>query len=209
MMSNLHLLLRVPSFSRWPLKLHFFNTDVFTAWQKWCKIANDQLRPTLVVVTDFDPEALSGPGGRIGPTSEGEEQSEEEQPQQWGINALPLDYEPIKDYVTKGKEISEFERQGKCVVCSEKLPPGDGLHAVCTNASCDGVGHLSCWSRHFLAAGEADCILPVQGRCPKCKEEVHWGVMMKELTLRVRGNKEVEKLLKQKRRRATKKASKA
>lgn len=206
-MSNLHLLLRVPSFSRWPLKLHFFNADVFAAWQKGCQTATEQLRSSLVVVTDFEPEAPPNPGSS-GPASEGNDaQGEEAEPQPWGINALPLGYEPITEYITKGQEIPEFERQGNCVVCREVLPPGEGLHAVCTNTGCSGVGHLSCWSRHLLGAGEADNILPLQGRCPKCKEEVHWGVMMTELTLRVRGKKEVEKLLKRKRRRAAKHAA--
>ncbi|KAL2018138.1 hypothetical protein VTK56DRAFT_1214 [Thermocarpiscus australiensis] len=200
-LSNLHLLLRVPSFARWPLKVHFFVPEVYAAWGKWCATANEPLRPSLEVVTDFGSSAGQVAGEEGATTREGEEWIEGEQPQAWGIHALPLDYEPIKDYVAKGQEIFEFERQGDCVVCREALPPGEGLQAVCTNAGCDAVGHLSCWSRHFLAARESDSILPIEGQCPKCKGEVHWGDMMKELTLRIRGQKEVEKLLKRKRRR--------
>jgi structure-specific endonuclease subunit SLX1 len=120
-----------------------------------------------------------------------------------------LDYEPVKEYVAKGREIFEFERQGRCVVCQEEMKSGEGLHALCTHDGCDGVGHVSCWSKYFLKNDEEGGILPVQGQCPKCKKEVDWADMMKELTLRIRGQKEVEKLLKQKRKRVAKKANKA
>nr|6SEH_A Chain A, Structure-specific endonuclease subunit SLX1 [Thermothielavioides terrestris]6SEH_C Chain C, Structure-specific endonuclease subunit SLX1 [Thermothielavioides terrestris]6SEI_A Chain A, Structure-specific endonuclease subunit SLX1 [Thermothielavioides terrestris]6SEI_C Chain C, Structure-specific endonuclease subunit SLX1 [Thermothielavioides terrestris] len=204
--ANLHLLLRVPSFARWPLRVHFFRRDVFAAWEKWCAAASERLRPSLAVVTDFE----GGSEGLAGAVVGGEEGRERgEGAPCWGIHALPLDYEPIKDYVAKGQEIFEFERQGACVVCREEMASGDGLQALCTNQGCDGVGHLSCWSRHFLKGAEADSILPVQGQCPKCGGEMEWGNMMKELTLRTRGQKEVEKLLKRKRRRATKKTANA
>jgi structure-specific endonuclease subunit SLX1 len=202
-MSNLHLLLRVPSFSRWPLRVHFFNREVFGAWEKWCAKAKEQLRATLAVVTDF--------GRGASPTGSGTEAASVDKVggvlHTWGIHALPLDYEPIKEYVAKGRDIFEFERQGRCVVCGEEMQPGEGLHAVCANNGCDGVGHLSCWSRHFLEGDEAGAIVPVQGQCPKCHSELHWGDMMRELTLRVRGQKEVDKLLKRKARRGEKKAA--
>ncbi|KAL2130054.1 hypothetical protein VTI74DRAFT_6948 [Chaetomium olivicolor] len=200
--SNLHLLLRVPSFERWPLRVHFFNRDAFGAWEKWRGSLGEEERQRvgLKVETDF--------GDGVG-KERGEKDEEGEGADAWGIHALPLDYEPIKNYVAKGQEIFEFERQGRCVVCGEEMPTGKGLHALCTNEGCDGAGHLSCWSRQFLKGGESERILPVEGRCPKCNGEVHWGEMMKELTLRTRGPKDVEKLLKRKRRRTAKMASRA
>lgn len=204
-MSNLHLLLRVPSFARWPLKVHIFNADALEAWTEWCATTDQQLRPSLEVVTDLGGGLLSDAGGEAAAAG-AETQSQGGHTPPRGIYALPLDYEPIRDYVAKGQEIFESGRQGRCVVCDEELPTGEGLQAVCTNAGCDGVGHLSCWSRHLLGPEDAGSILPVHGRCPKCDGEVYWGDMMKELTLRVRGEKEVEKLLKKSRRRATKKA---
>lgn len=208
-LSNLHLLLRVPSFARWPLKLHFFVPEVYAVWRKQCAAVAEPLRPGFTVATDFGGEAQKASGKESGATLGGEEEQGEGEPAQpRGIHALPLDYQPIRDYVAKGQEIFEFERQGNCVVCRGTMLPGEGLHALCTNAGCDGVGHLSCWSRHFLAAREGDSILPVQGRCPKCNKEIFWGDMMKELTLRVRGPRDVEKLLRRKRGRGAGKASK-
>ncbi len=204
--SNLHLLLRVPSFGRWPLALHFFDRDVFAAWERWVVSSKEVVRESLRVFTDFgggegkDKEVVAG---------DGEDGGEEVEAPPWGIHALPLDYEPIKEYVTKGQEIFEFEQQGKCIVCREELPSEGGLHVLCSNEGCNGVGHLSCWSRQLLGGRDSEHIVPVEGQCPKCKGEVQWGTMMKEMTLRLRGRKEVEQLLKTKRKRATKKTAKA
>ncbi|KAH9909716.1 GIY-YIG catalytic domain-containing protein [Xylariomycetidae sp. FL2044] len=195
-LSNLHLLLRVPTFARWPLTVHFFNAGVHTAWTKWCATANEPLRDTIKVLTDFEPEPapLSAPEGSA-------RQRGKRAVQPWGIHALPLNYAPLKDYVTKTQSIYAFEREGDCVVCGETLEPGEGLHATCSNAGCEGTGHISCWSRHMLGDANTDDIIPISGHCPKCRGEVSWGEMMKEMSLRMRGAKEVEKLLKKPRKR--------
>jgi len=231
-LSNLHLLLRVPSFARWPLRLHFFVPEVFRAWGRCCGKAEKgvgagseaearvvgKLRAGFTVVTDFEKEHRQQ---SLGTAAAGEEDEEDieggggeggggAKPPAWGIHALPLDYEPIKDYVAKGQSIFEFERQGDCVVCRETIDPEKegGLHAICTNDGCEAVGHLLCWKRHFMprttSEGDDDDILPIQGRCPKCQGEIQWVDMMKELTLRLRGKTEVQKLLKTKRRRVVK-----
>jgi structure-specific endonuclease subunit SLX1 len=200
-LSNLHLLLRVPSFARWPLKLHFFDAGVYATWQRWCATANEPLRSSISVVTDFKPEAVTNTVDQQGETETSEEG---QQARPWGIHALPLDYQPVKEHVAKGQAVFEFEREGDCVVCHKPIQAGAGLHVVCSNDGCEGVGHLLCWSRHMLLDNEAEDILPIQGHCPKCKGEVLWGDMMKELTLRLRGGKDVQKLLKTRKRRAPK-----
>ncbi|TPX09551.1 uncharacterized protein E0L32_009294 [Thyridium curvatum] len=189
--SNLHLLLRVPSFARWPLKLHFFAPDVFTAWERWCNQSKETLGASRQVVTDFGPGAVTtASSAQAGADSTAEES--------WGIHSLPLDYAPVKGYVAKGRQLFDFEQQGDCVVCEEPMRPDDGLYALCPNDGCDGVGHLRCWSRHMLdkePRSADEPIIPVQGSCPKCGSDIEWGHMMKELSLRVRGQKEVDKLL--------------
>lgn len=194
-MSNIHLLLGVPSFSRWPLRLHFFNADVHKVWEKTKAAAKEPLRPNLPVITDFGPSTTTSAR-----TLESEDEGDAPKSPSWGINALPVDYVPIKDYVAKGREVFGFEREGHCVVCREHMPPGEGVYALCANDGCEGVGHLSCWSRHLIPPRERqDSLLPVDGTCPKCSGKIQWVDMMKELTLRTRGSKEVDRLLKKKR----------
>lgn len=235
-LSNLHLLLRVPSFCRWPLKLHFFDEDVYKKWTRHCTTAsNELLRSTLEVVTDFKPAgaveelavipeprpdilrddlseadlAMSEKEEEDGAASDSDttaEGSTRPVGPSWGIHALPLDHTPLAPYLEKGQGISTFEREGSCVVCHQQLDPGLGIYAVCPADGCEGVGHLDCWSRHLLrqgGEGETDTvILPVEGRCPECGGTVRWGDMMRELTLRIRGQKEVDKVLRKSRRAA-------
>ncbi|KAI1805963.1 hypothetical protein F4811DRAFT_195394 [Daldinia bambusicola] len=193
-LSNLHLLLRVPSFSRLPLNVHFFVLEAYKAWQNWCNSVDEPLRNTIGVLTDFGPMGTSSGGGESA-------DAEDEPEQPWGIHALPLDYTPLKSYVTKTKSIYDFEREGNCIICQEHLDPGKGLYATCSNIDCEGTGHLTCWSKHMLGKEASENIIPISGHCPKCRGEVVWGDLMKEMSLRLRGPKEVEKLLKKPRRR--------
>ncbi|KAI0908955.1 hypothetical protein F4823DRAFT_596515 [Ustulina deusta] len=180
--SNIHLLLRVPSFARWPLQLHFFAPEVHRAWTDCCDAASEPLRKTIPVYTDFAPISA-------------DESTSTEVLSPRGIHALPLDYAPMKSYVEKTRSLYSFEREGECVVCSENLAHGEGLYATCSNALCEATGHVSCWSRHLLGSNPGEDILPISGCCPRCEGEVIWGDMMKEMSLRLRGQKVVEKLL--------------
>ncbi|KAK7749654.1 Slx4p interacting protein [Cytospora paraplurivora] len=233
-LSNLHLLLRVPSFARWPLSLHIFDRDVFARWNRYCAASGvEPLRSTLEVVTDFGPAAVEEEETEVTPKKKRKTKIEEIKPRKiveeeevatesdeqgdvaeneatakpnWGIHALPLDHRSLAPYLEKGQEISIFEREGNCVICQQQLTHEKGLYAICSNGECEGVGHLDCWSRHLLYQGDGDdaqgLILPMEGQCPKCSGRVKWSDMMRELTLRVRGPKEVEKVLKRNKRAA-------
>ncbi|EPE08502.1 giy-yig catalytic domain containing protein [Ophiostoma piceae UAMH 11346] len=200
--ANLHLLLGVPSFTRWPLRLHVFAPEVLAAWNKWLKTSNNTKPPTLELVTDFSSASSS--------TTDTEAKT--------GVHAMPVDYTPLQDYVDKARDIFTFEREGDCAVCHETLPSGqNGLYAVCPNTSCEAVGHLRCWSGYLLSKEapmsasdtedelvgavhtDKQPLMPVRGNCPKCGGPVVWADMMKELTLRLRAPKEVDKLVKAKR----------
>lgn len=218
---NLHLLLRVPSFSRWPLKLHFFDEEVYGKWGAHCVTADvGPLRRTLEVVTDFKPTAVEDLMTKTKPDSIFEDglsdsddddaaevdagQDEQSAGPSWGIHALPLDHSALAPYLEKGQDITTFEREGACVICREQLDHDGGLYAICPSVGCEGVGHLDCWSRHLLREqgedGDDTVVLPTEGGCPECGVAVRWGDMMKELTLRTRGQQEVDKLLRKSRR---------
>jgi structure-specific endonuclease subunit SLX1 len=55
---------------------------------------------------------------------------------------------------------------------------------------------MTCLSKHFLK-DESDSMLPIKGTCPNCNAELRWVDVVKELSLRMRGQKEVQKLLKE------------
>ncbi|KAG5950544.1 hypothetical protein E4U53_004870 [Claviceps sorghi] len=179
-MANIHLLTGVSSFVRWPLDVHFFAREAYFAWQDRLESTQEGPRQGLRVLTDF-AKPVHGVRENA-PTS--------------GIHALPLDYLPMAKYVDKARAIVEFEQQGDCVHCSQHLEPDKGLYALCPNDACKAMGHLDCWSRHALSNDSIGHVIPNQCSCPSCGGDIRWGDMVKELSLRLRGDAEVKKLLK-------------
>lgn len=189
--SNLHLLVSVPSFNRWPLTLHFFAQEPKKAWDKWLASLEEPPKLEFEVLEDFD---TTKDRAERGPSSEPH-----------GIYALPVDYKPIKPYIEKAHNLVSFEREGDCVHCHEPLESGKGLHPMCPNGNCEAFGHIDCWSKHALKDDDEDALIPRRCKCPSCGGDIQWGEMMKELSLRIRGPQEVQKLLKARKR--TKKAA--
>ncbi|PSR76960.1 hypothetical protein BD289DRAFT_456843 [Coniella lustricola] len=202
-LSNVHLLLGVPSFSHWPLKLHFFDREVYSQWDKYCSSADvGPLSRSLEIVTDFrsPAAALAGTTTQTAFLEDGFSSGEEE-------------CSDTSDKEEKGQDITTFEREGDCVVCHQQLDHDKGLHAICSQAGCEGVGHLDCWSRHLLSQqvqeeDSSSVILPMDGQCPQCHGLVKWSDMMKELTLRTREPMELDKLVKRRKKAALAKAKK-
>lgn len=177
-MANVHLLTGVPSFARWPLNLHFLAREARSAWDGWISSTSNAARDGLEIMDDFEPQAADPA----------------EKPR--GIHALPLDYSPLRGYVEKSKNVVSFEREGTCVYCNEILETGKGLYSMCPSEGCEAMGHLTCWSKQSSGDLQESSVIPQNCTCPSCGGQIRWGDMMKELTFRERGSKEVEKLLK-------------
>ncbi|PHH65648.1 hypothetical protein CDD81_1734 [Ophiocordyceps australis] len=180
--TNIGVLTGVSSFVRWPLNLHFFSPDAHAAWEDWKETTGDGHRPGLQITTDFDAPVDPKAAAKAAR----------------GIYGLPLNYKPIKAYVEKANEVVTFERQGNCVHCDQELLSGQGLHAMCPRDDCTAMGHLDCWSRHALSDDKQDEVIPIGCSCPACGGEIRWADMVKELSLRIRGQGEVTKLLSKK-----------
>merc|ERR1711939_716447 len=196
LLSNLHLLLRVSSFARWPLSLHFFSPDVYKAWLKWCKSAAEPIQTTIAIIQDFPP-----PSSDKDPPISADERSPRSKRQKTshGIEALEVGYDTSKAHIEKAKNIFDFEQEGSCAICRENLEHDGGIYTICPSPGCESITHITCLSKHFLKDTDDDVLLPVQGTCPSCNQELRWVDIVKELSLRIRGQKEVEKLLKVKR----------
>lgn len=201
-LSNLHLLLRVKSFMRWPLTLHFFAEDVYNAWGRMCKKTLGTLPSTLAIVTDFVTTISHEPSKTQEPEKSPTQSPGSKKIAQNGIHALNLDYKPMKDYVQKLHGLLETGTAQKCAVCSDQLNSAADSILVCPMATCNMTSHLKCLANHFLSPERRlDAILPVQGQCPQCRSQLQWSELVRELSLRTRGAALVQKMLKPKTRR--------
>ena len=200
-LSNLHLLLRAPYFSRWPLEVRFFNKEVYQSWQSWCERVDGRLRPRIRVSLDL-PE----------PQKEEEEITSAQPPTKkrrialigkGGVESVDPTYARFQDVLEKSRFLLDEGDDQKCGICSKQLNLRSELFVICPSNGCSSLNHLTCLSKHFLQHSQLTLLVPESGNCPSCRKTLQWSELMKELSLRTRGEKEMRKLLSKKKKSKT------
>ena len=184
--SNLHLLLRVPSFARWPLQVRFFCEDVHRVWRTWCERTDGEIRGDLDIVLDLENSVdqasdLEAPSHPV--------------PHEGGIPAIDVTYEGLKSRVEKGLLLAE-QATKNCVVCLGELANPASTALMCPHSSCHAISHVACLAKHFRENKATEYILPLKGNCSSCQRELWWVDLVRELSLRARGARETERLFK-------------
>ncbi|KAK7709662.1 Slx4p interacting protein [Botryosphaeria dothidea] len=181
-LANLHLLLRVNSFERWPLRVTFFAEDVHRVWETWTKTTPFKLRTGLRV--ELETTKVLDVFRRLGAEDDASDDHDTIGYGK-GIDGIDVGYESSKAHVEKARTLLEQGNNLSCTVCSKHVPQDKAILL------------------YFLEKeGKNDSILPLQGQCPGCKKFIQWTSLMRELSLRTRGEKEVASLFKKRRRRA-------
>lgn len=196
-MSNLHLLLRVKSFERWPLRVTFFVEEVYHAWEKWLKTTPFKLRSGIRVELETPKvlEAFLRPGAE-----ENESDVCDTVGNGRGIDGIDVSYESSKPHLEKSGPLLKESKTLACGVCAKAMDPDKSITLVCPEECCTTVSHMTCLSASFLRQeGKPGAILPLQGKCPGCDMTTYWSTLMRELSLRTRGEKEVASLFKKRR----------
>ncbi|MCJ1398825.1 Slx4p interacting protein [Xylographa trunciseda] len=200
-LANLHLLLRVPSFARWPLEVHFFSKDVHQKWATCSGKATTKLPSGMRMILDFQggeaDEALP-------PNPGGSERSNSESLPKRGIEALDTSYASYKTHLDKSLFILADSESVHCVVCGKNMPTPSVMALVCPNDDCRAAFHVTCLASTFLRDEAQQNLLPTHGKCPSCKSHLQWTRLVAELSLRIRGSKEIMRLKKKPRRVKTK-----
>ncbi|KAF2208352.1 hypothetical protein CERZMDRAFT_62109 [Cercospora zeae-maydis SCOH1-5] len=189
---NLHLLLRARSFRQWPLKLTFYCEDVFRVWSKLMEQTTERLPNGLQVALDE-----SSRSSRNSKQSDGEQAAS----QQIGIHGLDLDYAKFKSHLEKSRAmLGAGDHSLKCSICRNVVRPSGAATLVCPSDGCSAVSHLQCLASHFRKDPEKDeIVVRSSGSCPGCRSETQWTDLVKELSLRMRGEKEIKAIFKPKR----------
>ncbi|MCJ1354533.1 MAG: Slx4p interacting protein [Icmadophila ericetorum] len=195
--SNLHLLLQVPSFCRWPLEVRFFCEDVYQKWQVFSEASKSKVGSNIAVVLD----ARATNGVLEEPSAAPQKQSATGK---GGMEGIEASYAPLKEHLQKSMGLLTEHDTMQCTLCGSSID--DSRRAtVCPHDGCTATSHLSCISRHFLEEEKQDSLLPTVGKCPSCRRQTRWVDLVKEVTLRLRGKKEVVSLLKVRKSRVSKK----
>jgi structure-specific endonuclease subunit SLX1 len=189
-LKNLHHLLGVGSFSRWPLSLRFFAQDVFGQWEKHIAKLPTKLRKSIAIrVTPAEMPKIA---------KDLIDMQLHYIPEV--IRSIPVAYEDCKSYIEKAQSTFDEERQRVCGVCKTDVHISSSLLLICPDEHCHTVSHIACLSGKFLAEeGSHDTLVPIEGICPGCNCLIKWSAMMKELSLRTHGEEEINALFKMKR----------
>lgn len=194
--TNLHILLRAPSFARWPLSIRFFATDVHRVFNAVNDKMDARFKRDISVVVDDNAIEHYGQAGSKPPTSAQAEPNDRLSLN--GVEKLDFGYSGLRGYVTKAREVLASNGL-KCAVCTKQIGKDQDLALVCEHEHCKASYHLDCLSKHFLqyeAGTSKPFVLPSRGQCPSCKGPSEWSTLTKELSLRTRGEKELATLFK-------------
>ncbi|GKZ67576.1 slx4p interacting protein [Aspergillus niger] len=181
-LEDLHLFLRSTYFSKWPLRLRFFNRDVYQLWTTWCDRVDALLPEHVRTILDGDC-----PKDHL---------SWADEPRVGSVEHIKVDYSHIYDYVEKSHFLLDDPSDLRCKICQAKIVLSEELALVCPRASCYCISHLLCLSSRFLDhAEEPEQLVPIDGICPLCNKVIQWSTMMQELSLRTRGQNEFRAIL--------------
>ncbi|OOF94356.1 hypothetical protein ASPCADRAFT_51673 [Aspergillus carbonarius ITEM 5010] len=181
-LEDLHLFLRSTYFSKWPLKVRFFNADVYQFWTTWCDRVDGLLPDHVRIILDGDC-----PNDHLPWKDDSRVQR---------ADHIKADYSHIHDYVEKSYFLLDDPTDLRCKICQATIIPSEDLAVVCPQTNCHCISHLLCLSTKFLdSAREPDQLVPIDGNCPLCDSIIQWSTMMQELSLRSRGRNEVQTIL--------------
>lgn len=208
----LQMLLRSKTFARWPLQVKFFAADAHKEWQRYLASSTKSL-PSWISVRHVSDDARPVPNPRKSRKAPQvpappEEAVPPDEPQP-SIDDIDATYFPMKSRIAGSVE-QLTNKKLSCSVCSGGLDNGHDRILTCSHDGCDMTSHLQCLSARFLRAGEQlDTLLPTMGACPNCCGTLMWSDLVKDLSLRMRGDVHVKKLLKKPRARKADSASRS
>lgn len=206
-LSNLHLLLRVPSFARWPLEVRFFCEDVYDKWQSADKRVDASIRGGIKVLLDLKkPEEIIN-DVELPISKKAKGKRKREALGKGGIDGLDVGYSGLKKRLERSIFSLGEDQALKCAVCAKGLDPMTAMALVCPQEDCRTVSHVTCLAARFIEdEGAGTPVVPISGRCPGCRVELQWIDLIKETSLRARGQKEVAEIMKKPKERKSKQA---
>ena len=176
-LSNLYLLLRVPSFARWPLEVQFYCEDIYLAWLRYTSKA-DTLGRGIKVIAHLNHSSEPAEEDMVA-AKNGEARVLGKSSSKGGIEALDTNYSALKDHVEKSLFMLAENEHVKCAVCSQRIKTPGGTTLVCPKPDCRTASHTSCLAREFIREEGEENLIPSTGYCPSCRSELQWVDLVK------------------------------
>ena len=178
---------------------------MYRVWQRWAERSRTDINHETKVSLDIDPSPDVADEVQVS----GREQSKHGRPAvgRTGLEGLNVTYAGLKSHLEKGIFLLAESEGTSCAICTEHVDEKTGMVVVCPVSDCRAASHITCLSSRFLGDQSlVDPVIPKEGPCPKCNGTLQWVDLVKELSLRIRGKPEIEKLMKKPRVRKSKAA---
>lgn len=170
---------------------------MYDVWLRWSERVDGEIRPGVKVLLDIK-QPVEPPDEPAGPISaQIKRKRKREAIGKGGTDGVDVGYSKLKDHVEKSLFLLAEGEVNRCAVCAEDIQSQARTVLVCTLPTCRAVFHMTCLAQSFLdQEHQENAVLPTSGKCPQCKSELQWVDLVKEMSLRVRGEAEVAKLMK-------------
>lgn len=187
------------------MTVNFFSGDVYDTWQSCHGNADAIVRSRIKVMFDVNQAVDVSQPANLSVSSQDNGKCKKEATGQGGIIGIDVGYTYLKGPIEKSTFLLADGETINCSVCGKKVGLERKLSLVCPAEDCKAASHLSCLGDKFLHdEGASDAIVPTSGKCPECKSETLWVDLVKEMSLRIRGKKELVILTKKPRGRKAK-----
>lgn len=207
-LANMQLLLCSDAFGTWPLNVRFFAKDVYDNWTR--KVPGFQqpplrrLRmPRSGISFLLDPSVATTHAQAPAKMKEKPMDERISDFQAWdstkALYGLDVGYEPYKAAVSKSNTaLTQSSTNAKCAVCDGALDLRTDPVLHCPASACSSKSHLACLAASLLENdGHTERVLPTNGPCPECHTTLAWRDLMMDLSLRQRGQDEIQKIMKE------------
>ena len=177
--------------------MRFLCEDVHQVWQRWSERVDGKIRDGIKITLDGKPPELLPDQGKTPVENQATDQRKRETRGKGGVEDVDVGYSGLRSHLEKSLLLLAAGVTHACAVCTTKIKFSDKMVLICAKAECRAVTHMTCLSKRFIdEEGVPDDVVPISGSCPHCEATLQWIDVVKEMSLRMRGETEVARLMK-------------
>lgn len=169
---------------------------MYKAWLIHSKRDPGELREDFQIFQDFSRTVQQAALTEDPPSLETSKRREKESPTMAIAEKIDVTYSSLKWHVAKSIALSAELLAASCSVCTDPLDLRHSVFLTCPSEGCRAVSHLSCLAKRWTPNQQPDgFLLPMSGSCLQCGKENQWVDLVKELSIRGRGEKHIARLI--------------
>ena len=178
---------------------------MYDIWVRWSERIDGQIRSGIKIFLDVKQPEEPLATEEVPPSAQIKPKRKSKVVGKGGVDGVDVGYSKLKGYLEKSLFLLAESESNRCAVCVEDLGVRDAMVLVCSHENCRSTFHLTCLAKRFLnAEKQEELVLPTSGTCPQCGSELRWIDLVKEMSLRIRVENDVARLIKKPKVRKTK-----